>query len=198
MIFAARVFQFGFIGVVLLPTIVLAQTIGHTYPVIEENLLDVITQKAASIDIRKHLQRAVKHQLGNRLSNVLDNSHLPEQKNKTTRRFVPTITVPATQTTPQKTEPLLKYVVTFQPVIFLHADWSHQVVWLHHRLKQYPHATVIVTGGDIGSLMSVTHHLVSIDEHGGWVKKFQLRALPALITHDGGLALTVEEGLGSA
>lgn len=197
---SSSVLAFSLVGLVFgaLQTAAHANTIGHVYPILEKNLLNVIQEKANSVDIQSRLQHMVQDSLQRQLKNLPDTSYLPERSIKNTRSWVPHITLPATNTSSEKTVPLLQQLLHFPPVLFINANSKPQLKWLQTHLKKYPDATVIATGGNVIHVMQLTHQLIHYDEAGKWVKQFKLTSLPAAITHQGGLALTITEGMDDA
>lgn len=169
--------------------------LGRLFPVIEDNLLDVIQSRAHDANVEHTLQTMARKQLRAYFIALSDKSHLSRLDGYQTYTMIPKVTLPAIGNKPSRTVPLLQYVHYFKPVLMVNAKDPLQRDWLQAHLLLYPQATVIVTGGNSLELMKATHHLVAYDAQGEWVKRFNLTHLPAKITHQGGLLLTISEGI---
>lgn len=180
-------------GLLLLQTVSMAEPmhLGHVYPIAEQDLLVVLRQRAASLEVQTLLRRAIKHAL----QILPDRSQLPRANTVTQTRWCPQVTIPALGKVPAKTVPLLRYVMRFPVVLVLNVDDALQCRWLRVQLAKYPEAVVIATGGNLPRAMQRFQHWITYDAQGDWVRRFALTALPAAITSAQGIWLTKTVGV---
>jgi len=80
----------------------------------------------------------------------------------------------------------LDYVPLSQQWLFFDGDDPEQSAWAHAYLKRYPdQVRPILTRGAILELSEAWQVRLYFDQHGAYVKKFGIKAVPALITQEG-------------
>ena len=75
------------------------------------------------------------------------------------------------------------------------ADDAGQIAEVKKQRALMPSLQLIATGGNLSAAMKTLGSQIFWDEKGHWSTTLKLTSLPALVTHQGGLALTVQMGL---
>lgn len=80
----------------------------------------------------------------------------------------------------------LDYVTLSQQWLFFNGDDPQQSAWARAYLKRYPNQVrPILTRGAILELSEAWQIRLYFDQHGAYVEKFGIKAVPALITQEG-------------
>lgn len=80
----------------------------------------------------------------------------------------------------------LDYVTLSQQWLFFNGDDPQQTAWARAYLKRYPNQVrPILTRGAILELSETWQVRLYFDQHGAYVEKFGINAVPALITQEG-------------
>lgn len=80
----------------------------------------------------------------------------------------------------------LDYVTLSQQWLFFNGDDPEQSAWARAYLKRYPNQVrPILTRGAILELSEAWQVRLYFDQHGAYVEKFGIKAVPALITQEG-------------
>ena len=172
-----------------------AETLGVLFPVIEEDLLTVIQRQLANSNLMQKMQSTVSSKISAYMQSLPNHSHLVRIDGMHEHTIVPVVHVPSVNNLPARDVHLLSVVHDFNPVLMFNASDPLQVSWLTQELVRQSNVTVIATGGNVVNAMQLTGHLIAYDNTGDWVKRFEIQGLPAKVTHQGGLVLTVTEGI---
>jgi conjugal transfer pilus assembly protein TraW len=177
---------------------------GHTFPILEEDLLSHIEHKLA------HLQKSgiideQRDRLTKKATAYLHNPQPVTFLKKTTHPrvayFDPTILVPY-DLKDHKGQIFYKAGTLFNPLtvrklskvlIFLASDDLEQVAWLKERLKilTQPTTLILVAGNPI-ALEADLKQVCYFDQEGRLTRKLKITQIPAIVQQDG-LKLRIEE-----
>jgi len=80
----------------------------------------------------------------------------------------------------------LEYISMSQQWLFFNADDPEQAAWAHDYLKRYPNQVrPILTQGAVLELIEAWGIRLYFDQHGKYVEKFGIQAVPSLISQEG-------------
>jgi len=167
---------------------------GHTYPILEPDLLQTIQNRLQNVDLEKHnqilKQRAI--QTAQRPKPV---SGISKATANRTWTYDPSISVPYDlkdhkgqifQKAGTSVNPLMMRSM-MKTLIFIDGDDDEQVDWA----LQQPHKIILVSGSPF-DLMEAHDKEFYFDQHGKLTSKFSIKHVPARISQEGFL-LKIEE-----
>jgi conjugal transfer pilus assembly protein TraW len=178
---------------------------GHTFPILEEDLLSHIEQKLSSLEksgILKEQENRLTHKATAYLTNPQPVSFLQKTTHPRVFYFDPTIQAPADLKDPEG-RVFVKAGTPFNPLkvrklsqdlVFFSGDDAEQVVWCKAYLKNHKQTTLILTSGSPLTIEGDLSQPCFFDQKGRLVKKLKIKQVPAVVQQEG-LKLRIEEVL---
>lgn len=161
---------------------------GRTYPIAEQNLLTVITERLTLLEQQgeiKHYQKLLK----DKLFEPKIATDIPPAQATTQRWFDPSITYHQ-----QRFNPLTK-VSLETPLLFINGQNEAQIQWVENEIKQFPHSKVILIAGNTYELSKKWQRPVYFDQSGKLTQRLTIHSVPSRVTQEQDHLLIEEIGL---
>ena len=176
---------------------------GEVFPILEQNLIEVILQKLNKLQADGKLE-VYQQQIQDRVKNGIErpNSVKDVVHTQTPRSYTfdPSIVVSrdlkdqhgqvfyqkGTRVNPLTIRPMTK------PLLLIDGDETDHLTWAFKMLKTYPLAKIIFIKGAPLKIMKEIGLTIYFDQQGVICKRFGIKQVPALITQKDGLLLIQE------
>ena len=170
--------------------------IGETFPVREMSFLDFIEQQLktmtanGALDSLEHEWQARADQSANRPTSI----GLPRTTVKRTYHYDPTVILTSAilnskggvlypiGTRVNGLEQLTNYVPCW---LFFNVDDKAQLRWAAKQSRHCERPKLILTGGAVRDAETALNAVIYFDQGGSLSRRFQLKAVPAIVTRDG-------------
>lgn len=180
--------------------------IGDTYPIREENLADVLKQRASEL-VSGEKWDSLQKQWRDRAQEYRDRP-LPArtfQTIKSTKSFLldPSIELDHDIESNEgrviakkgaRVNPL-KFVTLTETLIFLDGDDVRQVKWAKGQERQFQKIKIILLSGSIAATEKQFKHPLYFDQGGAIAAKLQVEFVPAIVRQEGLTLRIIEEAL---